>query len=570
MANDRSRDYVAVAVRYAQDVTRKKIKAGLWTRLACKRFLKDLKRNVSARYFPYYFDDWHACDVCDFIGKLPHVEGEWATPTIVLEPWQIFILVNVFGFRQAFGETKGKRRFNTCYIELGRKNAKSTLTSGITLYCLTCEDEAGPQVKTAATTGDQARIVFDVASAMVEKTPDLAENFQLDVMANAIVCRQNMGSIQPINAKASSQDGLNPHLSVIDELHAHKDRKLFDVLKSARGARKNPLSWYITTAGYNLAGVCYEQRTLLTKILQGIVTAEHYFGIIYTLDDGDDPFDEAVWIKANPNLNVSVSLKEMRTYAQEAKESPQSEGEFKTKRCNLWLNAANAWLSMEDWDKCADRSLNIEDMKSFPAYIGGDLADRNDVTSLDITFDHGDDLVTFAWHYLPKEIVRAAADRTSAHYLAWASEGLFNLTEGDMTDYAAIEAHVRVLFNDFDVRRITFDQYGSAQLTSNMVGDGLPAQVMTKNAKNYTDPAKELEARIQVRRFKHNGDPVLKWMASNCVVSVGVDGSILPKKESKDSPNKIDGMDALINGISGYLQDRDESFESVYAQRAVH
>ena len=570
MASRGSRDYVAIALRYAQDVTRKKIVAGFWVRLACKRFLKDYKRKTSARWFPYYFDEWHACDVCDFIEKLPHVEGEWASPTLILEPWQIFILVNVFGFRQAFGDAQGKRRFNTVYIEVGRKNAKSTLTSGICLYCLTCEDEPGPQVKTAATTGDQARIVFRVAKAMVEKTPDLGENFQLDAMANAIVCRLNMGSIQPINAKASSQDGLNPHLAVIDELHAHNDRKLFDVLKSARGSRKNPLSWYITTAGYNLTTVCYEQRVLLTKILQGIFQADHYFGIIFTLDEGDDPFDESVWIKANPNLGVSVSLKEMRTYAQEARESPQSEGEFKTKRCNLWLNAANAWLSMTDWEKCADQSLQLADMKAYPAYIGGDLADRNDVTCLAVVFDRGDDLVAFVWHYLPKEIVQAAADRTSAHYVAWAAQGLFILTEGDMTDYSAIEAHVRQLFNDFDVRHITFDQYGSAQLTSNLVDDGLPAQVMTKNAKNFTDPAKELEARVQVRRFRWTGDPVLRWMASNCVVTKGVDGSILPKKENKDSPNKIDGVDALLNGISGYLQDRDETFESVYSQGAIH
>jgi len=570
MADLKSRDYVAIAKKYAQDVTRKKIVAGRLTQLACKRFLKDLKRKTSARWFPYYFDEWHANDPCDFIEKLPHIEGEWEEPCIVLEPAQIFILVNVFGFRQAFGIAQGKRRFNTVYIEVARKNAKSTLTSGITLYCLCCEDEPGPQVKTAATTGDQARIVFEVAKKMVEATPELREAFNLEPMANSVVCHQNLGSIQPINAKASSQDGLNPHLSVIDELHAHKDRKLFDVLKSARGARKNPLSWYITTAGYNLTSVCYEQRSLVVQILTGVIVADHYFGMIFTLDEGDDPFDERCWIKANPLLGVSVSLKEMRTYAQEARISPMSEGEFKTKRCNLWLNAANAWLPMQLVEKCGDPALKIENMKSFPAFIGGDLADRNDVTSLAITFDRGEDLVSFCWHYLPKEIVRAAADRTSTHYVAWAAQGLFVLTEGDMTDYSAIEDHVRQLFDDFDVRRITFDQFGSAQMTSNLADDGLPAQVMTKNAKNFTDPAKELEARIQVGRWWHNGDPVLKWMASNCVVTKGVDGSILPKKENKDSPNKIDGIDAVLNSIVGYQQERDETIESIYAQRPVH
>ncbi len=570
MANHARRNYVAIAVKYAEDVTSRKLVAGKWTRLACRRFLKDLKRKSSARWFPYRFDDWHASDVCDFIEKLPHVEGEWDHDTLILEPWQIFILVNVFGWRQAYGKAKGARRFNTAYIELGRKNGKSALTSGIALYCLTCEQEPGPQVKTAATTGDQARIVFNVSKAMAEKTPALVEAFQLEPMANSIVCRQNMGSIQPINAKASTQDGLNPHLTIIDELHAHKDRKLFDVLRSARGARRNPLSWYITTAGYDMTTVCYEQRQFVTKILENVLQAEHYFGIIYTLDEGDDPFDPAIWIKANPNLGVSVQVAELKQYAKEARESPQLEGEFRTKRCNQWLFAASAWLSIADWDECAEKGLKIEDLVTCPAWLGGDLADRNDVTSLVLVFDRDPDLVAFAWHFLPKDIVQAAADRTSAHYLAWEKRGLFNLTEGDITDYGAIEQFVRDLCERFEIRKITFDQYGSAQITSNLVGDGLPAQVMYKNAKNFTDPAKELEARVQVKRFRHTGDPVLKWNASNCVVSVGVDGSILPKKENKDSPNKIDGIDALLNGIAGYLQEQNDEVSSIYSHRPVH
>lgn len=551
------RNYVKIAKKYAADVKRGKVPACKWTRLACQRFLKDLKRKTSGRWFPYYFDEWHANDVCDFIEKLPHVEGEWKHPTLVLEPWQIFILVNVFGFRHAYGDREGARRFDTAYIEVARKQGKSALTSGIALYCLTCEGERGPQIKVAATTGSQARIVFDVSKAMVEKTKDLADAFELEAMANAVVCRQNLGSIQPINAKASTQDGLNPHLTVIDELHAHKDRKLFDVLRSARGARRNPLSWYITTAGYDLTGVCYEQRTLVTKILTGVFRDDSYFGVIYTLDKDDNPFDEAVWIKSNPNLGVSVRLDEMRKYARQAQESPQSEGEFKTKRLNLWLNAANAWLSVAQWDKCK-APIRLEDYEGQECWIGGDLADRNDTVAIALLFESEPYLDIFVRYYLPKEIVDAAADRTTTHYKAWAQQDLFTLTEGDMTDYGRVE---RDLFDDCDtyaVQALIFDQYGSAQLSSNLAEDGQPAKIMHKNAKNFTDPSKELEARVQVRKVRHDGNPVLRWNVSNAVVTKGVDGSIVPKKENKDSPNKIDGLDAVINAIAAYLADREE------------
>ncbi|MGL3208307.1 terminase large subunit domain-containing protein [Bradyrhizobium sp. BR 1433] len=220
------RDYPGVAEQYCRDVLVGAVVAGKWTRLACRRHLQDLARSGDDA-FRYTFSTWHASDVCDFIQKLPHVEGKWASPTITLEPWQIWLLVCVFGWRR---KSDGGRRFEQSYVEVARKNAKSALTSGVSLYCLTCDGEVGPQIKTAATTGGQARIVFDVASKMARGTPDLREAFGLEVMANSVVCHQNNGSIQPINAKSSTQDGLNPHLTVIDELHAHKDRSLFDVL----------------------------------------------------------------------------------------------------------------------------------------------------------------------------------------------------------------------------------------------------------------------------------------------------------------------------------------------------
>jgi phage terminase large subunit-like protein len=545
------RDFAAIAEQYCRDVVASRVLAGRLVKLACRRHLDDLTRaeTVSTwNSFPYEFDAWHAGNICDFIEKLPHVEGRWSTPTITLEPWQIWILCNVFGWRR---RSDGGRRFEQAYTEVARKNAKSALTSGVALYCLTCEGEVGPQVKTAATSGSQARIVFDVASKMALATPDLRSEFGLQVMANAIVCEANAGSIMPINAKSSSQDGLNPHLTVIDELHAHKDRSLFDVLRSAVGARKNPLGWYITTAGYNSQGVCFEQRDYVVKILEGIFADDQYFGAIYTLDEGDDPFDEAVWPKANPNLGVSVDIEKLRSYAKQAKNSPASAGEFKTKRLNLWQNAHSAWLSMEAWKACGDPTLRIEDFEGEPAWIGVDLADTNDLAAVVIIFEKDGMFHAFSRFFLPELLVEICAHRTTTHYKNWADEGFITTTEGDFIDHGQIELEIRNLCATHQVEKIRIEHYGSAQISANLLQEGLPVEIVHKKPDSYSEPSKHLEAKVEIGKFRHDGNPVLTWMASNCVVDRRVNGTILPKKENKDSAKKIDGMDALIMAIGG-------------------
>jgi phage terminase large subunit-like protein len=558
-----------------RDVLAGRIVACRWVKLACERHELDLRRAAGDPDCSFRFDAWHANDVCDFVEKLPHIEGDWDTPTIRLEGWQVFILISLFAWRR---KSDGHRRFNTGYFEVARKNAKSTLASAIALYCLTCEGENGPQVKCGATTGSQARIVFDVSAKMAERTPSLREAFGLEVLANAVMCHQSGGSIAPINAKASTQDGLNPHCSIIDELHAHKDRKLFDVLKSARGARKNPLSFYPTTAGYNMLGVCYEQRTFVTKILLGVfepTQTDHYFGIIYTLDDedkdqgipADDPYDERVWIKANPNLGVSVQLHEMRGFAAEASLSPDSEGEFKTKRLNMWLNAAKAWLNMTQWAKCGDESISLDSFAGQRCWIGGDLAQLDDIAAVALLFERGDILYAFTKFYLPRLVVEERAKKVPA-YQDWVNKGILELTDGNMIDYGKIEADIRGWCKRFSVQAVVFDQFGSGQITGNLAADGIPAEILPKNAKTFTPPARDLETRVRHGQFRHDGNRCITWMASNAVVTRKIDDSILPKKEHADSPNKIDGIDAILQANGAFLVQPVKK-QSVYATRGV-
>lgn len=565
------RDFVAIARGYAEAVVAGRIVACKFVRLACQRHLNDLGRDDWA----YRFDAWHAADVCDFIEKLPHVEGVWDEKTIRLEPPQIFILTTIFGWRRV---VDGGRRFSSVYIEMARKGAKSTLTAGVALYCLCCEGEPGPQIVVGATTGEQAGKVFQPARRMIERTPDLREAFGLQAFVRSISCEQNGGYIQPINAKGSTQDGWNPHMGILDELHAHKSRALFDVIKSAFGARKNPLMWVITTAGFDTNGVCYEQRSYVAKVLEGSLEAEHYFGIIYTLDETDDAFDPSVWVKANPMLGVTPTLASMQSEAADAKASPADEGNFKTKRLNVWMNAASAWLNAAQWRACGDPTLSWADFEGLDCWIGGDLADKDDITALVLAaYDSQDRLLLKPMFWLPEAVLRQpqhAQGRGPAPYRLWVDQGALQLTPGDWVDHNAVEDVVREWCDRYSVRRITFDQFAAAQAMASRLNEDLGsgedplAQILHKKASSVTDPARELETRVKALRLRHDSNPVMNWMASNVVVSRRRDETILPIKESPMSPNKIDGIDAAINAIEPAVLGRGDQ-GSVYETRGI-
>lgn len=552
---EHARDYTGIAHKYAKDVLTGKITACKWVKLACKRHLAFFER----KKWDCHFDRWHADDPCDFIEKLPHVEGVWETPTLRLEPPQIFILVAIFGWRR---NADGGRMVSKVYNCMARKAAKSTLTAGIALYCLTCEGEEGPQIIIGATTGEQAGKVFLPAKRMVEKTAALRESFVLSAWARSITCAENGGFIQPINAKGKTQDGWNPHVGILDELHAHADRSLFDVIDSAFGARKNPLMWIITTAGYNTNGVCYEQQVYVQKILTGDLEGDHVFGIIYTLDEGDDPFDEKVWVKANPMLGITPTLQSMRTAARDAKASPASEGEFKTKRLNVWMNAASAWLNTAQWKACANEALSWDDFEGLDCWIGGDLADKDDITALVLcAYDRDGRLIFKPLFWLPEAVLKDpkhAQGRGPAPYRTWVEQGHLQLTPGEWVNHNLIEDVIRGWMERFNIRRGTFDQFAAAQAMASRLNEDFGSeddpifQILHKKASSVTDPAKELESRVKVgpAKLQHDGNPVMNWMASNVVVSRRRDETLLPIKESQMSPNKIDGIDALINGMA--------------------
>ena len=271
-----AKDYIKIAKKYMNDVLAGKIDACEYVKLACRRQAEDLKRK-----WDFEFDPKRAVRPCKFIELLKHVKGPKAGENIILEPWQIFIVTTIFGWVHKISRI---RRFLTVYIEIPRSNGKSCLASAIAIYMLCADGEKGPDVFSFAVDKEQAKIVYDDAVAMINGNPALEKAFGIKVLSNCVKIKSTNGTMKPMSSESKKLDGLKPHCAVIDELHAHTSRKVWDLVKKSLNKREQPLLFAITTAGYNLQGICMEIRTTVAHILEGLIKSDSIFGIIYTAD----------------------------------------------------------------------------------------------------------------------------------------------------------------------------------------------------------------------------------------------------------------------------------------------
>lgn len=535
------------ALQYAKDVTAGKVVACKWVRLACQRHLDDLEHGADRGL---WFDEDDAQYALDFYQFTTHVKGALAGKPIELEPWQAFIVSSIFGWKRE----DGMRRFRTAYNEVARKNAKSTLSSGIGLYMTGFDNEGGAEVYSAATTRDQARIVFNDAKVMAERSPVLKRLFGTNKLNLHVL--PTASKFEPLSSDANNLDGLNVHCAIVDELHAHKTREVWDVLETATGAREQPLLFAITTAGFNKQGICYEQREYASKVLEGTVEDDTYFAIIYTLDEGDDWQDESVWIKANPNLGVSVKWDDIRRLAKKAKEMPTARNNFLTKRLNVWVNTATAWMNMEKWHRCPAAESD-EVLQQRPCFIGMDLANKLDVAALVMAFPMDDNRLHLkARFWLPEDAIHIKARSIGNLYQSWSESGYLTLTEGAVIDHDQIEDEIREILSEYDVQEIGFDPWGSTQMANHLAAEGAPMVEVPQTVKNLSEAMKEVEALVIAGKLHHGDNPVLNWMASNVTAKVDKNENVFPNKDHPD--NKIDGMVALFTAVSRIIRHRDD------------
>ena len=529
------------AEKYIDGVVSGQIVSGELVRLACQRHKRDLQEG---HLRGLRFDRARAQRVIDFFAFLRHSKGEWAGQQFVLAPWQQAMTWILFGWLRA---DTGFRRFRTAIVELARKQGKSTWAAGIALYMTVADGEQGCETYSVATKKEQARLVHGEAVRMVAKSPSLSK--VLKRCRDNLHCLATNSKFEPLASEEDSLDGLNPHCIVADEVHAWSNRLLWDVLATAVGARRQPLMLAITTAGYDRHSVFYQQHDYSIKVLRGIVEDDTWFAWITCLDETDDWEDEANWPKSNPNLGTTIRLDELRAAAAKAKASPAELNSFLRLRLNIWTNQHTAWMPPDKWVACST-VVDPVALQRRPCFGGLDLSTTTDISALVLLFPpYGDDkrwsvLPSF---FLPEEAIEQRSKRDRVPYDLWQRQGFFNLTPGNVIDYDYIRAKVQELASQFDIREIAFDRYNSSQIVTQLMGDGFTMVPFGQGYVDMNSPVKRLMELVLTGDLAHGGNPVLRWMASNCMAATDPAGNI--KLDKSKSREKIDGMVALAMAL---------------------
>ena len=560
-----AKNYAKIANDFARAALRdKKRKShGLFIQQAARRFIDDKKR-ARKKSCEFKFVKSEGEDACDFIEKLPHIEGKWESPYIILHPAQIFFIVQLFGFRD---KKTGKRRFTSALYATARKSGKSTLAAAILNYCFCCEDEDGAQIISAATTFPQASIIFNIAKRQVEKESELREEFGLEVWAKAISRYETGSNFRPIHAKASTQDGLNPSHTGIDEIHAHKTPDLLNVLQSAAGARANPLWLFTTTEGYTNPGPWEEIRQFAKNLLAGIfgTSADHYLVIFFAVDEenktlgvkADDEFDQSCWIKANPLIETNPHLlSAIQKEAIEAKQMPSKLSEFRIKRLNRPASVADGFIDLPRWRTC-NEAVDIDSLRDEPCYGGMDLASTTDMASLRLVWNKDGKILTHGIRWAPESAVAYRTERGTVPYQSWVEQGLLIQTPGNVIDYEIIEKQIMDVFENFNLQILAYDRWNATDLVNRLVKKELPMIEFIQGPKSYHPAMQALERAYLSEKLLHGGDQLLNWCAANLVARYDQNMNMAPDK--RKSADKIDDMTALLMGIGVMIGEETEA-----------
>lgn len=537
------------AQRYINDILSGKEVACEFVKLAVRRHLTDLE--ASKGDFPFVFSEYQAQRVLDFFRLLRHTEGKLGGELFNLQDNQAFALAMIFGWRQ---KSDGNRRFTQVYMEMARKGGKSQLAAGIELYCGGCEGEEGAQVYTAATTGDQAAIVFKAAKKMARylQRDSAMMKKNIDIMAHSVIFKNTDSFIQKVSADHGTLDGLNPHCAVIDEYHAHKTDMVKGVMQTGMGSRDNPLLMIITTAGFDKDAPCFKiERKNAAAVLTGERKQENLFAIIYTLDEGDNWEDPAVWRKANPNLGSTPTEKYLHDQVQDAiNKGTTTRVQVLTKNFNCWLDTPKIWIPEEDI-KAVMRLLVLDEYTGRPCFVANDLAATADITASARFFPphNGKKAALFLRFWLPEDTVEKKKDDTN--YRQWVDEGWITTTPGNVADYAFIRKETNEFSASHVVRSIAYDPWNGYQLATELTADGFTTLLCRQSYANLSEPLKWLEKAILAGEIEIDENPVLLWMFRNIVLDYDSNDNIKPNKAK--SANKIDGVSASGMAIFGWL-----------------
>jgi phage terminase large subunit-like protein len=558
------------ATQYARDVIDGRIVTGPYVRLACKRHLADLER-PDLVWKPGNEDEPGTANfVIGFFRKVLRLNGgQFEGLEFELQPWQKFIIGSLFGWKLL----NGTRRFQNAYIEVGKSNGKTPLAGGIGCYMLTADNEARAEVYAAATKKDQAMILFRDAVAMRDQSPHLSARLTKSGIGEKCwnLADHETGSwFRPISSDDDSQSGPRPHCALIDELHEHKTDVVVNMMRAGFKWRRQPLEFEITNSGFDRHSVCFRHHEYSIKILDGVLTNDRWFAYVCGLDEGDDWRDETIWIKSNPNLNVSVNLDYLRDRVREAQAMPAVENIVRRLNFCEWTEQSERAIQMEVWDQGA-APINVEALRNRPCFGGLDLARVNDLSAFVLLFPPREDEETWKvlpFFWVPQDDILVRSRRDRVGYDVWVRQGFIAATPGNTTDYAFIEAAIVQLASIYQIQSIAFDRTFAGEIVQHLQEE-LGHDRLIQFGQGFLSmaaPTAELLRLFKGGELQHGGQPVLRWNASNLALASDPAGNQKPDKTK--STEKIDGISALVMAL-GIAQRNVGPAKSIYEERGV-
>ncbi len=444
----------------------------------------------------------------------------------------------------------------------------SSFVAGVLLRVLFTDGEPGAQIYSAAADRDQAALIFRHAKAMVERSRFMAANSKVYQTYKSIEFPRTNSVYRALSSEAATKHGLSTHFAVVDELHAHKNRELFDVINTSTGARRQPIMFTITTADYNRESICNEKYDYASKVRDGILSDPAFLPVLYEAARDADWKDPAVWAKANPNLGVSVSREYLERECKRAQESAAYLNTFLRLHLNVRTDADVAWLSMDAWDKGSE-PIDPESLRGRPCYLGLDLSTKTDVTALAALFPpvaEDEPWKALLRFWVPKDNAHRREHRDRVPYATWARQGHIDLTDGDVIDYDFIHAAIVDACARYEVRDVGFDPWNATQTANYLQAQGVTCTEVRQGIQSLGEATKELERLVIGGEIQHGGNPVLRWMASNTMVLMDSNGNM--KVNKGKSTGRIDGICALLNALARAIA-KGENGPSVYETRGI-
>ena len=528
---------------YATGVVEGTIPACVYVRTACQRNLDRFNRD------DMYFDSEAVDRVVNFIQHLKLFTGEFAGQHLMLQPWQFNIIVNTFGWKW---KKNGLRVTRQLYLELGRKNAKTTTCAAILLYMMIADGENNASVILSANSAKQASLCFDICSNLLKSIDPKDKHFKR--YRDTIKFDKTVSKIKVVAADSSKLDGENAHAFLTDELHEAPDGSVYQVLETSMGSRRQPLAMAATTAGFNLASFCYEQREYNIQVLNGLATDDTLQAFIYTLDEEDDWKDEKNWEKANPNLDISIKRDYIRSQIEKAQANPSSEINVRTKLMNEWCATATGSFIPMNYIFNSLKPINFDEWKDNEdtwMYVGLDFATMIDLTALSVLWEHDGKIYIHNRYYLPSSALKESVNKEK--YRQWANAGYITITPGNSTDFDYVKNDLLKLCTNHNVGQINYDPWQSTYFIQKLMEESLPLSPYSQSMASMTAPTKQLQKLFLDGKIVMDKNPVTSWMYELAIPWYDSNDNIKLKKINQEK-DKIDGVIADVMALAAYLQ----------------